>query len=590
MSITDVINVIDFFIFLAYLAIPLELGFFLPKISPTLSIRVVCIGILFITFFPFCGLTHLFNIFLKDDIILIFIIKLITAIGSIVTVVVLGTVVIPNLIEIPLIIRRIKEDNKMMSDFRKITLTMREHLEYDKIISKSLQILHEVHPYLKFEFVSNNNVNFDTESHCIFVDKNINLHVKCRGKLPYPISWFHDVGSQIGIALQQAALISHVQKASQLKTDFLSLISHELRTPLTGIVNIADLMLMTNLNNEQKDYVKTVQQCGTMLFNLIGDILDFSKIEADKLVLEKIPFDINSVLLEIENTMQPSLINKSIKFSLNTIIPNPRLLGDPARIKQILMNLIKNAIKFTKKGSVEVTSTLTQDLKTEVTLHFDVSDTGIGIEDSYLECLYSPFSQVDMSISRTYGGSGLGLAICKKLLALMNSELYVTSKINEGSTFRFSITLPLTSDAKKPSNKKIIAIDPGKISILFAEDNVINQKIIMKLLQKSGYSNVTLVNNGQEALDAYTSTKFDIILLDNAMPYVSGIEVSKHIRNIVHDYEQIIIFITADATISPHNEGFEVLLYNDSIIKPISIVSLQEKLAIWSNSVSKFEP
>lgn len=600
----------DFVIFLAYFAIPIELVCFLPKVISILNNKLIFTSILFILFILLCGLTHLFSAFVKN-VILECVTKILTALVSIVTAFVLGMVVVPDIIGVPMMLKQITNDNIMMIDYRKVTQIMRTKLEYDSILRNSLCVLKEIHPYMKFHFsmeqedhdeldfeentertmLISNTVTTQNEiniTHSIPVNKHISLIIEYpfSFKLPYSLSWFYDVGTQMGIAIQQSKLISKALRTSQLKSEFLSLVSHELRTPLTGIVNVGDLLSMTSLNKEQKDYVKTIKHCGKLLLTLISDILDFSKIEANKLTLDNIPFDINKILTDAEHLFRPTLKTKNITFDIYPIDNAPTLVGDPARIQQVLTNLTNNAIKFTNHGYVKVVPQIIQE-NGNYFLTFDIIDTGIGIEEDRIKHLFQPFSQGDTSIYRTYGGTGLGLAICKKLIALMKGQITLQSKVNEGSTFHFSIPVsiggPLIPEPNLIAPVKALA-SPNSVSILFAEDNPINQQVIMKILQKLGYSRIHMVSNGREALDMYLSQKekneaFDIILLDNAMPFLSGIDVCKHIRNEIKDKTQVIIFITADISITfmkPEN------LFNDFITKPIKLSVLKEKLNRWS--------
>jgi len=322
------------------------------------------------------------------------------------------------------------------------------------------------------------------------------------------------------------------EEANRVKSEFLANMSHEIRTPLNGIVGMIDLSLMEPLSEDQNDNLLTAKECVTSLIDIINDILDFSKIEAGKLKIESVAFDLTDL---VENTLKihiPHLNEKDLelKVDLTEIIQN-QVLGDAKRIKQIINNLVSNAIKFTDQGHVMVK--VTQRLGVEenkVLTTFKVIDTGIGIELSKQNLLFNSFTQIDGSYTRKYGGTGLGLIISKQLVEMMSGTISFQSELNVGSTFEF--VLPLES-AKIESeiisqNEAMSLVYDGK-QILLVEDDRVNQIVMEKMIEREGIK-VTIAENGLEALNACNVREFDLILMDIQMPIMDGIESTRQIR------------------------------------------------------------
>jgi signal transduction histidine kinase len=343
-------------------------------------------------------------------------------------------------------------------------------------------------------------------------------------------------------------------KAEQIKGEFLANMSHEIRTPMNGILGFGELLTEEDLSTEQMSYVKMICDSGKSLLSLINDILDFSKIEAGQLVIENIDCSIEHTLCSIESLMKSKVDEKGIEFSVSIAENVPsEITTDPTRLRQCLINLVSNAIKFTDSGHVSVDVSLIDENGGEY-ICLAVEDTGIGIPLDKQQSIFESFSQADGSTSRKYGGTGLGLAITRQLIKLLGGNIKVSSQPGKGS--EFSITIPVNTVAEKIDQASIQspAIQQIKASsiknlqlsgnVLVVEDGHVNQMLIKLLLEKIGFD-VTLAENGLEGIDKAMATPFDIIFMDIQMPDMNGYEATRALRE--NGQKTPIIALTANA-------------------------------------------
>lgn len=385
--------------------------------------------------------------------------------------------------------------------------------------------------------------------------------------------------------------------ATKMKSEFLANMSHEIRTPINGVVGMTGLLLDTDLSAEQRSFADNIKRSGESLLTVINDILDFSKVEAGKLDFESVDFNLWEAIEDCQKTLEFAALDKRLSLLMYFSADLPKFVnGDPGRLKQVILNILGNAIKFTSEGKVILRGRKLSLNNSNVRLRFEVEDTGAGIPAEATARMFKAFSQADSSTHRRFGGTGLGLSICKKLVEKMSGTIGVDSTVGKGSTFWFEVVLPLASGAvaqkahevNQPNRWDTATVSANKkYRILIAEDNTVNQIITKKMIEKMGFY-ADVVANGHEVMNAINVAPYDLILMDCHMPEMDGYEATKAVRVIEKTTKEHIpiLAMTANAMAGDAEKCLAVGM-DDYISKPIAIDKLAVIIKKWLESNSK---
>lgn len=437
-------------------------------------------------------------------------------------------------------------------------------------------------------------LNYTKDGTPYWVDIEIQPVFDDEGKIKHFVSVQTDITKLKAMEAHQAEARREAEAASEAKTAFLANVSHELRTPLNGIMGIAEIIARNPERSDIAEQLGTLRNSANGLLELINRLLDFSQIEAQSMTITPAAFSLNEVLRNIDQMLRPEANRKGIRLSMSADINIPTTLqGDSFRLRQILTNLINNAIKFTESGEVRISIDLASSSQENVSLAFKVSDTGPGMPKSVQKQIFDPFGQADASIVRRHGGAGLGLAISQRLATLMGGSMDVESEVGKGATFTVSLPFDETSsvpeskkDSQSESSSQQLSVDRNA-RVLLIDDNELNRQVGIAMLGEMGVE-ATGADSGREGLEIFNAEKFDLILLDVQMPDMSGYDVIEqmHAINAEHNTWTPVAAVTAHSAASLESR---IELFDDLIHKPLTFDGLKDRIAYWL-SASELPP
>jgi PAS domain S-box-containing protein len=426
-------------------------------------------------------------------------------------------------------------------------------------------------------------VNYKKNGEKYWVQTSVTPVFNKRNEFNYFIIVETDITERVKFASELQKAKKTAEKAKQSEERFLANMSHEIRTPLNAISGMAEMLYKTKLNQSQYNYVNTISTSSGILVSIIGDILDISKIKSSKIEFEKISFSAYGLIYDVIDIIKPDAIAKSIdlKAEIDSEFSN-NIIGDPLRLKQIFLNLVGNAAKFTDSGSITIYAKVLKQSKSVIEAEFSVTDTGIGIAKKNLSLIFNSFQQAQSSTERKYGGTGLGLAIVKSLVQLQGGNIKVESEENKGTSFIFTLSFKKDNTTYERYVSKTEAIASLKeIKFLLVEDNDMNQFYIKELFKEKWGVEIDCADDGKIAIDKVTNNTYDIILMDVQMPNMDGYQATRYIRKKLPSRKRNIpiLGITANASVQDRKNCLKAGM-SDYLTKPIQEKELYSKICI----------